>query len=195
MGAALVLFSLGIAEQTVPGPPPQPAAALGFPPGGTGSAPDAPALPASVPTRVRIPAIGVDAPLVDLGLEGEGRLAAPPDGDSNLAGWYREGVTPGATGTALVAGHVDVPSGPAVFFNLGALRTGMRIDIDRTDLRTASFTIDAIEVYDAEDFPDSKVYADHDRAELRVITCGGGFDKKLARYRGNVVVYAHLTSG
>ncbi|WP_432164689.1 class F sortase [Streptomyces sp. bgisy031] len=198
MGVTLVLFSLGIAQQTASGPPPQPAAAEGFEPGDARSAADAPALPAlpaAAPTRVRIPAIGVDAPLTGLSLQDDGRLAAPPDNDNDLAGWYSNGVSPGSSGTAIVAGHVDIPSGPAVFYNLGALKKGMRIDITRADHDTAHFTIDALEVYDADNFPSSKVYTDHDRAELRLITCGGGYDKHRARYRGNVVVYAHLTVG
>ncbi|MER7175457.1 class F sortase [Streptomyces mesophilus] len=193
-GAALVLFSVAVTEQGITGPPPQPGLGQAFEAGTDRTAKPLAELPSAAPTRVRIGAIGVNAPLMDLDLEPDGRLASPPENDSNLAGWYGDGVAPGSRGTAIIAGHVDIPTGPAVFYHLGALKKGMRIDVSRSDRRTAHFTIDAIEVYDAEDFPDDKVYADSDRAELRVITCGGGYDKHRGRYRGNVVVYAHLTS-
>jgi hypothetical protein len=152
----------------------------------------APALPPSPPDRVRIPAIGVDAPLTGLGLTGTGSLDVPPAGKKNLAGWYEAGTTPGETGTAIVAGHVDNAEGPAVFYRLGALKKGAEIEIDRRDGGVAVFTVDAVEVYAADAFPDEKVYGAADRPELRVITCGGPYSRSTG-YQGNVVVFAHLT--
>ncbi|MYW62575.1 class F sortase [Streptomyces sp. SID8379] len=180
-----------------PDGPPQPAGphANGTVEQGARSEPPADPLPASRPLSVSVPAIHVDGPLMDLALQDDGRLAAPPENDRNLAGWWAGGPTPGAKGTAIIAGHVDIPSGPAVFYNLGALKPGMTIDVARADQRTAHFTIDTIDVYDADNFPDDKVYGDTGRPELRLITCGGGFDKQLQRYQGNVVVTAHLTQG
>ncbi|MFG3150913.1 class F sortase [Streptomyces sp. NPDC048219] len=173
------------------GAPPQPSAAQA----GTGQAreaPGAPALPPSPPDRVRIPAIGVDAPLTGLGLTPAGSLDVPPAEEKNLAGWYEAGTTPGETGTAIVAGHVDNAQGPAVFYRLGALEKGAAIEVDRRDGGVAVFTVDAVEVYAATDFPDDKVYGAADRPELRVITCGGGWSRGTG-YQGNVVVFAHLT--
>ncbi|MBZ6284883.1 class F sortase [Streptomyces olivaceus] len=152
----------------------------------------APALPPSPPDRVRIPAIGVDAPLTGLGLTETGSLDVPPAERKNLAGWYEAGTTPGERGTAIVAGHVDNAKGPAVFYRLGALRKGSRIEVDRRDGGVAVFTVDAVEVYAADAFPDEKVYGATDRPELRVITCGGPYSRSTG-YQGNVVVFAHLT--
>ncbi|WP_328560324.1 class F sortase [Streptomyces coelicoflavus] len=152
----------------------------------------APALPPSPPDRVRIPAIGVDAPLTGLGLTGTGSLDVPPAEKKNLAGWYEAGTTPGENGTAVVAGHVDNAEGPAVFYRLGALKKGSAIEIDRRDGGVAVFTVDAVEVYAADAFPDEKVYGAADRPELRVITCGGAYSRSTG-YQGNVVVFAHLT--
>ncbi|MEU4979439.1 class F sortase [Streptomyces sp. NPDC021969] len=152
----------------------------------------APALPPSPPDRVRIPAIGVDAPLTGLGLTGTGSLDVPPAEKKNLAGWYEAGTTPGEKGTAIVAGHVDNAEGPAVFYRLGALKKGSAIEIDRRDGGVAVFTVDAVEVYAADAFPDEKVYGAADRPELRVITCGGPYSRSTG-YQGNVVVFAHLT--
>ncbi|MET7732653.1 class F sortase [Streptomyces sp. NPDC005402] len=172
-------------------PPPQPSAAQAHAGGDSGRA-AAPALPPSPPDRVRIPAIRVDAPLMGLAITASGSLDVPPAVKKNLAGWYEAGTTPGETGTAIVAGHVDNAEGPAVFYDLGALRKGSAIEVDRRDGSVAVFTVDAVEVYDAKSFPDEKVYGAARRPELRVITCGGGYSRSTG-YRGNVVVFAHLT--
>ncbi|MFE7760689.1 class F sortase [Streptomyces sp. NPDC057438] len=188
-------------------PPPQPSAAQAHPRPGTatasgepGSAPGTPGadgpgavpLPPSPPDRIRIPSLRVDAPLMGLGLTPAGSLDVPPATRENLAGWYEAGTSPGERGTAIVAGHVDNADGPAVFFRLGALRRGATVEVDRRDGGVAVFTVDAVEVYDARDFPDAKVYGAATRPELRVITCGGGYSRATG-YRGNVVVFAHLT--
>ncbi|MFI6008991.1 class F sortase [Streptomyces sp. NPDC051243] len=152
----------------------------------------APALPPSPPDRIRIPSIRVSAPLMGLGLTRTGSLDVPPAERKNLAGWYEAGTTPGETGTAIVAGHVDNADGPAVFYRLGALKKGSTIEVDRRDGGTALFSVDAVEVYDAKAFPDEKVYGAARRPELRVITCGGGYSRTTG-YQGNVVVFAHLT--
>ncbi|WP_440582077.1 class F sortase [Streptomyces flavofungini] len=197
-----------------PHPPPQPSAAQaasarpGDHAADTGTAPDpgtatatgtgtphdpgSTALPPSPPDRLRIPAIGVDTPLMGLGLTRQGSLDVPPPGRKNLAGWYEAGTTPGERGTAVVAGHVDNREGPAVFYELGAVRRGSTIEVDRRDGSVAVFTVDANEVYDADAFPDDKVYGAAPRPELRVITCGGRYSKETG-YQGNVVVFAHLT--
>lgn len=172
--------------------PPQPSAAQAHS-GRPALAPGRPAaLPPSPPKSIRIPAIDVDAPLTGLSLTGTGSLDAPPPERKNLAGWYEAGTAPGERGTAIVAGHVDNADGPAVFYSLGALRKGSSVEVDRADGRTAVFTVHAVEAYDARDFPDERVYGAAKRPELRIITCGGGWSRTTG-YRGNVVVYAHLT--
>ncbi|MEU8981071.1 class F sortase [Streptomyces sp. NPDC048309] len=173
--------------------PPQPSAAQGASPGAGDQGPAAPALRHSPPERIRIPSIRVNAPLMGLGLTPQGSLDVPPPEQKNLAGWYEAGTTPGERGTAIVAGHVDNAEGPAVFYDLGALRKGGTIEVDRRDGGTAVFTIDSVEVYDARSFPDEKVYGAATRPELRVITCGGGYSRTTG-YQGNVVVFAHLTA-
>ncbi|MFH8798287.1 class F sortase [Streptomyces sp. NPDC017936] len=183
------------------GEPPQPSAGQAFsaparPPAGRTAAagPAVRPLPSSTPLRIRIPAIGVDAPLTELSLDASGALRPPPADEPGLAGWYGEGTTPGSAGTAITAGHVDLRSGrPGVFYGLGAVAKGNTVEVDRADRRTAVFTVDAVEVYAKESFPSEKVYGDSERAELRVITCGGGYAERTG-YQGNVVVYATLTA-
>lgn len=174
--------------------PPQPTTAQGFAAGPAlrPGSPVATPLPPSAPVRIRIPSIRVDAPMMRLGLGSDGSLDVPPAGNRNIAGWYKDGTPPGAKGTAIVAGHVDNERGRAVFYDLGTLTKGSTVEVDRKDGHTAVFSIDAIEVYESDDFPDQRVYGPSPHASLRLITCGGGFSPATG-YEGNVVAYAHLT--
>jgi len=173
--------------------PPQPAsAAAADSRTGVGTFGKAPApLPYSVADRVRIPAIRVDAPVMPVGLDADGWVGAPPPEDPNLAGWFTGAVSPGEKGTAVVVGHVDNKMGPAVFYGLGALKKGNRVEVERKDGKTAVFEIYGIEVFEKSNFPGDRVYASKGTPELRVITCGGGFSKQNG-YDGNVVVFARL---
>ncbi|MFD5268298.1 class F sortase [Streptomyces sp. NPDC058335] len=148
-------------------------------------------LPFSEPDRVRIPAIQVDAPVMQVGLDTDGWVGAPPPEDPNLAGWFTGAVSPGEKGTAVVVGHVDNMQGPAVFYGLGALKKGNHVEVARRDGKTAVFEIYGIEVFEKNNFPGDRVYASKGSPELRVITCGGGFSKANG-YDGNVVAFARL---
>ncbi|MEV7792065.1 class F sortase [Streptomyces sp. NPDC087512] len=148
-------------------------------------------LPYAVPDRVRIPAIQVDAPIMPVGLDADGWVGAPPPEDPNLAGWFTGAVAPGEKGTAVVVGHVDNQQGPAVFYGLGALKKGNRVEVSRQDGKTAVFEIYGIEVFEKDNFPGDRVYGSKGGPELRVITCGGGFSKQNG-YDGNVVAFARL---
>ncbi|MDX2561538.1 class F sortase [Streptomyces sp. TX20-6-3] len=148
-------------------------------------------LPPSTPLRVRVPAVRIDAPITKVGLDADGWIEAPPPEENRLAGWFTGAVTPGERGTAVVVGHVDVPGGRAVFYDLGALRKGHRVEIARRDGRTAVFTVYGVEVLPKEGFPAERVYGDAGVPELRLITCGGTFTEENG-YAGNVVVSARL---
>ncbi|MEV7612116.1 class F sortase [Streptomyces sp. NPDC089799] len=141
--------------------------------------------------RIRIPSISVDAPVMTVGLDAQGWIDAPPAEDNNLAGWYLNGISPGQQGSAVLVGHVDNARGPAVFYGLGSVRKGSRIEVERYDGRTAVFEVYGVEVFAKDSFPGSRVYGDTGHAELRVITCGGGYSKAKG-YDGNVVVFARM---
>ncbi|MFG3344140.1 class F sortase [Streptomyces sp. NPDC048018] len=147
-------------------------------------------LPFAPASRIRIPALRVAAPVIDVGLDANGWIAAPPAEDTNLAGWYQNGIAPGMRGTSVVVGHVDNLAGPAVFYGLGSLQRGQHIEVERYDGRVAVFEIYGVDVYAKNDFP-VQVYADTGEPELRVITCGGGYSRAHG-YDGNVVVYARM---
>ncbi|WP_069174050.1 class F sortase [Streptomyces griseus] len=184
------------------GVPPAPSAPVLAAPAATAPAPSASpsasaavdGLPRSEPTRISIGEIAVDAPFTPLAIGPTGQLNAPPADDANLVGWFEDGATPGERGTSVVAGHVDTKTGPAVFLLLSTLKAGSTVDITRKDGVVATFKVDSVETFSKTDFPNDRVYADNDSAQLRLITCGGEYDKKAKDYKDNVVVFAHLNS-
>lgn len=150
-----------------------------------------PILAASQPVGIDIPSVGVrTSNFVGLGLAADGSLEVPKDFSS--VGWYTSGPAPGQLGPAILAGHVDDHNGPAIFYRLGALRTGAMVNVARKDGSTAKFTVDRIERFRKDKFPTALVYGSSNRAELRLITCGGSFDPKSGHYVDNIVAFAHL---
>ena len=220
-GAGLLAVAL-TAPEPVPPPQPAPAAAPPFllnPPGPTDTpTPSAPAgrdsaetappptgeevdagvpepvaMSRSAPTRVAIPSIDVDAEVIGVGLDAEQRIEVPSLQQPHLAGWYRLGPSPGEIGNAVIVGHVDSrQSGPAVFFHLGALQPGELIRVTRADGTVAEFTVDGVAKYPKSQFPTDLVYGPADQAQLRLVTCGGEFDRNSREYRDNVIVFATL---
>ncbi|MBC9716452.1 class F sortase [Streptomyces sp. TRM66268-LWL] len=147
----------------------------------------------SVPDHIAIPSIKVDANLDTVGLDNSGAMQTPPFDKPMEASWYKDGPTPGEKGAAAIAGHMDTPQvEKAVFYNLKELKKNAEIDIRREDGTTAVFKVDDVETYKKADFPTQKVYGKTDKAELRLITCGGDLTKDR-HWDSNVVVFAHLT--
>lgn len=149
-------------------------------------------LPRSAPTRLHIPEIDVDAPFTDLAIGASGQLGAPPPDDTNLVGWFADGTSPGERGTSIIAGHVDTKTSAAVFARLSELEKGDRFAVERADGVEAEFVVDHVDSFDKKNFPDERVYADTDDAQVRLITCSGDYDRKVKDYTENLVVFAHL---
>jgi hypothetical protein len=164
------------------GASPAPAVAATTDPFGT---PDA--VFSGAPTRLRVPAIGVDTRLESLRIGADGELVPP--GDFGRAGWYADGTAPGDVGPAVIAGHVDSRRGPAVFFKLREMVAGDTIEVTRGG-RIARFTVVSTAWYPKSAFPTDAVYGPTPDRQLRLITCGGVFDRSLRSYRDNLVVYA-----
>ncbi|MFD5767013.1 class F sortase [Streptomyces sp. NPDC127049] len=170
-------------------------AAVGRPPGVDLPPSRQPMSATAGPSRVRIPALGIDAPVVPRGLDSTGAVDPPPYEQPHTVGWYAPGTAPGARGPALLVGHVDTETRPAVFYALSAARPGETVRVTRTDGSVAVFTIDDVRVVERDAFDPRAVYGPRDpgRAELRLITCGGTFDRATGAYTANVVVSAYLT--
>jgi sortase (surface protein transpeptidase) len=148
----------------------------------------------STPVRIVIPAIAVNAPVMELGLNADGTVQVPPLDNHDLAGWYKGSVTPGARGAAVMLGHVDSWSGGSVFFKIKDLKPGDKVDVIRANDSTAVFTVDGLQKAVKVAFPTSQVYGNPGYPALRLITCGGPFDAATGSYLDNIIVYAHLTS-
>jgi hypothetical protein len=148
--------------------------------------------PVATPVSVSVPRIGVDTPLVELGIAPDGSLEVPGRVDFDRAGWLTSGPAPGATGPAVIAGHVDSTSGPAVFFRLHELRAGDEVEVARADGSTVVFTVDDVLEVGKDEFPTAAVYGPQPGPVLRLITCGGAFDRASGHYEDNVIAFASL---
>ncbi|MFI6519295.1 class F sortase [Spirillospora sp. NPDC050679] len=154
--------------------------------------PDGAELPASPPARLEIPGIGVKAKVIRVGQNKDRTVQVPPFSRSGDAGWYEHGPAPGSRGSAVLLGHYDDLDGEAVFFRLRKLKPGARVTVVRQDHSSAVFQVDAVEQVPKWEFPRSRVYGEVRYAGLRLVTCGGDYDKRDHSYRDNVIVYAHL---
>jgi len=152
-----------------------------------------PQAPRGVPRQLTIRAIGVDAPIVQLGVNQDGTLQVPTD--FGVAGWYRLGTKPGDRGPAVVVGHVDSESGPGVFYRLGTLARGDVVRVSWKSGASVLFHVYAVREYAKTSFPTSLVYGKTEVPELRLITCGGPFDAAAMHYLDNVVVFARMAPG
>ncbi|MGW3076995.1 class F sortase [Kitasatospora sp. NPDC001132] len=166
------------------------AGTVGTPPGSApGNTPALKPYPASPPTRLLIPSVGVDAPVTGLGLNPDGTVEVPSADRGDEVGWYRNGPTPGETGPAVLIGHYDTVHGPAVFKQLPKLRPGELIRIRRADGGTVDFKVRTLLQAAKDDFPTAQVYGDTPAPALRLITCGGriGVD---GHWTDNIIVLA-----
>ncbi|MGD1223413.1 class F sortase [Streptomyces krungchingensis] len=147
------------------------------------------------PQRLDIPSMEVQAPVVARGLDRQGAIEPPPFEQPGVVGWYAAGVRPGAAGAALFVGHVDTDTKPAVFYKLSAVRPGATVRVVRDDGKVAEFTVDEVQVIPRDHFDAQRAYGARKpgRAELRLVTCGGTFDRASRTYTANVVVSAYLT--
>jgi sortase (surface protein transpeptidase) len=143
------------------------------------------------PVGLRIPAIDVKTLLTRLGLQPDGTVEVPDE--PAVAGWYRLGPTPGAMGSAVILGHVDSATGPAVFYRLSQLGVGDRVVVRLDNGSSAEFRVSSVRTYANELFPARKVYAPHGRRELNLVTCGGVYDAQRGGYQSNVVVNSRRT--
>lgn len=157
------------------------------------SAGSVPAVGRSIPVGLRIPAIGVDTPVMKLGLAADGTVEVPPITAHDEAGWYEHSPTPGRTGPSVILGHVTVGAyGDGVFRHLKDLHRGEKIVARLENGTAAEFSVTDVRTVAKDHFPADEVYGDVDRPELRLITCGGA--RTGDGYRDNVIVFARLSS-
>jgi sortase (surface protein transpeptidase) len=151
-----------------------------------------PVVPEGEPLRVTIPAIDVDAELVELGLEPDGAMEVP---DFGLAGWYAEGPRPGHPGPAAIAAHVDSRAGPDVFFRLRELEEGDEVHVHYDSGDEVTFVVGSSERLPKDELPGDRIWPVTNEPLLTLITCGGEFDREVRHYRDNVIVYTTPLEG
>jgi len=209
VGAAVVLVAGGVTATAVAArpdgsttPTAAPASATSTPDPASGAAgafqdPAAPSYTApptdATPVRLQIPSIGVDSGLEDLGLGAQGELDPPKAWLS--AGWYQDGVVPGAVGPAVIAGHVDSGTAPAVFVDLAKLVPGDEVSVTLSTGSVETFRVTGSERTPKATFPTSDVYGASPTPSLRLITCDGTFDRSTGHYVDNLIVFADLVTG
>ena len=140
---------------------------------------------------IEIPALDIDQDLTELAVNGS--TLQVPDEYADI-GWWRDGPTPGQAGAAVVVGHVDSPTGPAVFYRLASVERGDRIVVGRDDGSHAVFRVRKVALYERSEVPSARVYRARGRPGLNLLTCGGSFDATAGSYTGNVVVYTDLVN-
>lgn len=145
----------------------------------------------SGPATITIPAIGVQAPIVGVGLQADGAMQVP---EPDQVGWYKLGPRPGDGGPAVLIGHVYYRrTGPAVFYRLGELRPGDEILIGQHGGATTRFLVGRLERHPKTALPTKRIWTGATRPLLRLITCGGSLDRSTGHYRENLIVYASPT--
>jgi hypothetical protein len=142
------------------------------------------------PVRVIVPAVGIRASIVRLGLNQDHTLQAPTD--FSKAGWWSGGPRPGEVGPAVVVGHVDSKSGPAAFYAIRSMRRGDAIKIVGADGRVTTFVAQRVNSFPKAHFPTKQVYGSTRAPRLRLITCSGTFDQATGHYLDNTIVFARL---
>lgn len=146
----------------------------------------------SEPVSVDIPKIGAHSSLVPLGLNADNSVEVPPVTQPMQAGWYTNGPTPGEVGPAVILGHVDGNKQKGIFYRLKELAPGDKVAVARKDGQTAEFVVTKVDKVPKDTFPTDAVYGDTPDAQLRLITCGGAFDRAAHSYVDNIIVYAQL---
>ncbi len=141
------------------------------------------------PVRIEIAAIGVDADLIDLDLQ---RPEPEVPTDFDQAGWYTATREPGEIGPSVVAGHIDSTDGPAVFARLDELEDGDEVTVHGADGQTRTFAVTGSGQYPKDQLPPEVFGFGDPVPELRLITCGGSFDRDAGSYTDNLVVYTQL---
>lgn len=158
----------------------------------TGPARSSPVM--SPPTRLDIPDIGVSTGVMSLGLQHDGTIEVPPFDRADEAGWYVNSPMPGQVGPVIIVGHIDSPNGPAVFYRLAGVSEGQSVRLTCKDGRTVTYRIERVQLFPKAEFPTDLVYGNLTYPGVRLITCGGPYQRSAGGYQGNTVVFGRIDS-
>ncbi len=157
-----------------------------------------PTVPAPTPTprpsdapieRLTIARVGIDAPVIILGVDRDGAMQSPSK-PMDVA-WYDFSGRPGFGSNAVFAGHVDYRNfGPAVFWRLRELRQDDEILVRLTDGTEYRYRVISSNSYSSETAPVQDIVGPTDRDIVTLITCEGTFNTRTREYDKRLVVRA-----
>jgi LPXTG-site transpeptidase (sortase) family protein len=142
------------------------------------------------PSNLRIPRLDVDADVEHVGWTEDGNMDSPENWED--VAWFQYGYFPGAPGNAVIAGHLDSTTGPAVFAYLHMMEVGDEIYVTGDDGRTLTFQVTEVESVLAEEAPLDRVFGPSDTPKLNLITCEGHYDPDEEDYDHRLIVYTEL---
>lgn len=145
------------------------------------------AVATTTPTRIRAASIGIEAPVMSVGVDADNQFDVP---EADTVGWYRYSSAPGSEGSSVLAAHVDYNGRPGAFFSLHELRTGDTVDVEMSDGTVLHYRVEGNTEYDKTELPAEELFRKTGDAALILITCGGSFDPQARSYEANVVITA-----
>jgi sortase (surface protein transpeptidase) len=149
-----------------------------------------PLVQTSPPVHLRVPSIGIDTNVQRVRSDEQGKMGVPSN-YTDVA-WFEPGVSPGTPGNAVIDGHLDSQSGPAVFYKLEDLNPGDEVFVTTEDGQELRFVVTATESYPTNEAPLERIFGPAVNARLNLITCEGVFDRSLRQYDQRLVVYTVL---
>lgn len=145
------------------------------------------------PVQIAIPKIGVDTRVEWVGLDQDGNMDVPSGYDTTA--WFEHGTRPGMTGNAVIAGHLDSQSGPAVFYSLNSLAPGDEVVVTTQAGEVLTFRVDRVEAFQTDSAPLYEIFGPSSDKRLNLITCEGDFNPTERAYDKRLVVYTSLVEG
>jgi LPXTG-site transpeptidase (sortase) family protein len=143
-----------------------------------------------VPTRLRVPSLGIDANIEDVGVRSNGEMDVP--GNVWNAGWLNTSVRPGEVGNAVMAGHLNSLRGGAVFLQLDKLNVGDKIYVSDKWGWELTFEVAEKAAYEPANAPLDRIFGNSSDRMLNLITCTGDFIPNELTYNKRLVVYTKL---
>lgn len=142
------------------------------------------------PSTIEIPALDINTDIEKVGTLKNGQMGVPKGMDT--VGWFGDGAKPGSPGNAVMAGHVDSKTGPAVFYKLEDLDKGDEVIVKDKDGKTLTFEVTGKEKYDRKNAPVDKIFDYSYGSKLNLITCTGNFNREEGTHEERLVVYTEL---
>jgi LPXTG-site transpeptidase (sortase) family protein len=142
-----------------------------------------------VPTRLRVPSIGVDAQVESIGQKSDGSMGTPSSFER--AAWYKLGSKPGEPGNAVIDGHVNnALTSAGVFEHLPKVSIGDIVEVSDEAGHKITYRVREINEYAPNDAPLKSIFATSGPSQVVLITCDGEWDPSAHQFNKRLVVVA-----